>query len=53
MKLRYSEAFYSVQGEGRFVGVPSIFLRVFGCNFECAGFGQPRGNLIPVVDMPL
>tara|TARA_B100002019_G_scaffold132799_1_gene114198 strand:+ start:1956 stop:2840 length:885 start_codon:yes stop_codon:yes gene_type:complete len=52
MKLRYSEAFYSVQGEGRFVGVPSIFLRVFGCNFECAGFGQPRGNLIPVVDMP-
>ena len=52
MKLRYSEAFYSVQGEGRFVGVPSIFLRVFGCNFECAGFGQPRGDLIPVTEMP-
>ena len=30
-KLRYSEAFYSVQGEGRFVGVPSIFLKVFFC----------------------
>ena len=52
MKLRYSEAFYSVQGEGRFVGVPSIFLRTFGCNFECAGFGQPKGNLIPVQEMP-
>ena len=52
MKLRYSEAFYSVQGEGRFVGVPSIFLRTFGCNFECAGFGQPKGNLIPVTEMP-
>lgn len=52
MKLRYSEAFYSVQGEGRFVGVPSIFLRVFGCNFECRGFGQPRGDLIPVTEMP-
>ena len=52
MKLRYSEAFYSVQGEGRFVGVPSVFLRVFGCNFECAGFGQPRGDLIPVHEMP-
>ena len=52
MKLRYSEAFYSVQGEGRFVGVPSVFLRVFGCNFECAGFGQPRGDLIPVTEMP-
>ena len=51
-KLRYSEAFYSVQGEGRFVGVPSVFLRVFGCNFECRGFGQERGNLIPVEEMP-
>ena len=52
MKLRYSEAFYSIQGEGRFVGVPSIFLRVFGCNFECAGFGQERGNLIATDEMP-
>ena len=52
MKLRYSEAFYSVQGEGRWVGVPSLFLRVFGCNFECAGFGQERGKLIPVEEMP-
>jgi organic radical activating enzyme len=34
--------FYSIQGEGRYVGVPSVFLRVFGCNFECTGFGQPR-----------
>ena len=51
-KLRYSEVFYSVQGEGRFVGVPSVFLRVFGCNFECAGFGQERGNLISTDKMP-
>ena len=41
-KLRYSEMFYSIQGEGRYVGVPSLFLRLFGCNFECAGFGQDR-----------
>ena len=41
-KLRYSEMFYSIQGEGRYVGVPSIFLRLFGCNFECLGFGQDR-----------
>ena len=52
MKLRYSEVFYSIQGEGRFVGTPSIFLRVFGCNFECRGFGQERDNLIPVEEMP-
>ena len=51
-KLRYSEVFYSVQGEGRWVGVPSVFLRVFGCNFECAGFGQERENLISTDKMP-
>lgn len=43
-KLRYSEAFYSVQGEGNFIGTPSVFLRSFGCNFRCQGFGLPRGT---------
>jgi 7-carboxy-7-deazaguanine synthase len=42
MKIKISEIFYSLQGEGRFVGVPSVFLRTFGCNFTCAGFGMPR-----------
>jgi organic radical activating enzyme len=44
MKLRYSEAFYSIQGEGKYVGVPSVFLRTFGCNFRCMNFGLPRGT---------
>jgi organic radical activating enzyme len=44
-KIKVSELFYSVQGEGRFMGVPSIFLRTFGCNFTCQGFGMPRGEL--------
>jgi len=44
MKLRYSEAFYSLQGEGKFVGVPSVFLRTFGCNFRCMNFGLPRSE---------
>ena len=44
-KLKIAELFYSVQGEGRYMGVPSVFLRVFGCNFKCAGFGMPRGEL--------
>ena len=44
MKLRYSEAFYSVQGEGRFVGVPSVLLRTFGCNFRCLNFGLDRSE---------
>jgi organic radical activating enzyme len=44
-KIKIAELFYSIQGEGRFMGVPSIFLRTFGCNFKCAGFGMPRGQL--------
>ncbi len=44
-KFRVTEVFYSVQGEGQFVGVPSVFLRVFGCNFTCQGFGMPKGEL--------
>ena len=43
MKLKVSEIFYSAQGEGRFVGVPSVFLRTFGCNFTCSGFGCAPG----------
>lgn len=44
MKIKVSEIFYSAQGEGRFVGVPSVFLRTFGCNFTCAGFGCAPGE---------
>lgn len=44
MKIKISEIFYSLQGEGQYVGVPSIFLRTFGCNFTCGGFGMPRGE---------
>jgi 7-carboxy-7-deazaguanine synthase len=43
-KIKIAECFYSIQGEGRFMGVPSVFLRTFGCNFQCAGFGMPRGE---------
>lgn len=45
MKLKISEIFYSAQGEGRFVGVPSVFLRTFGCNFTCSGFGCAPGSV--------
>lgn len=50
MKIKISELFYSIQGEGRYMGVPSVFLRTFGCNFKCAGFGMPRGELSTEVD---
>lgn len=43
-KLKVAELFYSIQGEGRYMGVPSVFLRTFGCNFKCEGFGMPKGQ---------
>jgi len=43
-KIKVAELFYSVQGEGRYMGVPSVFLRTFGCNFACDGFGMPKGE---------
>ncbi len=44
-KIKIAELFYSIQGEGRYMGVPSVFLRTFGCNFKCEGFGMPRGEM--------
>jgi organic radical activating enzyme len=49
-KIKVAELFYSIQGEGRYMGVPSVFLRTFGCNFKCAGFGMPRGELSKEAD---
>jgi 7-carboxy-7-deazaguanine synthase len=49
-KLKIAELFYSIQGEGRYMGVPSVFLRTFGCNFKCAGFGMPKGQLSAEVE---
>jgi len=43
-EFKVSEVFYSAQGEGRFIGVPSVFFRTFGCNFKCPGFGLPAGE---------
>lgn len=43
--IKVSELFYSIQGEGRYIGVPSIFLRTYGCNFTCGGFGMNKGEI--------
>lgn len=42
-KLAVSEVFYSLQGEGRTVGIPSVFLRLKACNLTC-GFTRAQGN---------
>ena len=49
-KIKVSELFYSIQGEGRYMGVPSVFLRTYGCNFTCQGFGMPQGELSTEAD---
>jgi len=45
-KLQYTELFYSIQGEGRYMGVPSVFLRMFGCNFRCKNFGRYEQDIL-------
>jgi 7-carboxy-7-deazaguanine synthase len=40
MRVRYSEIFFSFQGEAELAGTPAVWLRFFGCNLNCHGFGQ-------------
>lgn len=40
MKIRVSEIFRSIQGEGNRTGVLSIWVRFFGCSLRCEGFMQ-------------
>jgi organic radical activating enzyme len=45
-KIAVSEYFYSLQGEGRTMGIPAIFLRLTGCNLMCGGYGVEKDGIL-------
>jgi 7-carboxy-7-deazaguanine synthase len=45
--VRISEIFYSLQGEGRLIGVPSVFIRTAGCNLRCRWCDTPYTSWQP------
>src|SRR5580692_1943034 len=48
--VKIAEIFYSVQGEGSLVGVPSVFVRTSGCNLRCAWCDTPYTSWHPEGD---
>jgi len=45
--LKIAEIFYSVQGEGALIGVPSVFIRTSGCNLRCSWCDTPYTSWHP------
>ena len=45
--MKIAELFYSIQGEGWLVGVPSVFVRTSGCNLRCAWCDTPYTSWRP------
>jgi 7-carboxy-7-deazaguanine synthase len=45
--VHISEIFYSIQGEGRLLGMPSVFIRTSGCNLRCVWCDTPYTSWRP------
>ena len=44
--------FWSFQGEAELAGTPTVWLRFFGCNLECNGFGQTHPTKPDTWELP-
>jgi 7-carboxy-7-deazaguanine synthase len=40
-KATVSELFISIEGEAKYTGYPTVYVRFTGCNFQCKGFNNP------------
>jgi len=55
--MRIAELFYSIQGEGTLLGVPSVFIRTSGCNLHCHWCDtpytswEPEGEEMPIAEV--
>jgi len=52
--MKLSEIFYSIQGEGMYTGIPSVFIRTFGCSLRCTwcdSLHSVEKRDVPIMDL--